>query len=266
MPVATAALATGVTASAVSTKAVSTTDKIIEGLNEDATALGTTERDWVHREEEIVKKDVQKVEHKLEEEMHELDAEAEHLEQEFEKKVAPVEQEVAKVESEVISVGKEVESEIGEVIEVGAKELEKAGAVGKVMGAEAEEGVIIVVGTMEEMVFSWTFFGVFLFSLWRISKHERRERAKRNLRDPEAGMGDGYPSDRLFTPEKEKRRGGSQLDSIFSGVDPSLSEGDREALELGRLLLQETAAAERHRAKAREASQNCFESYRTGSI
>jgi hypothetical protein len=154
--------------------------------------------------------------------------------------------------------------EMIEAVKEGGKELRVVEGSVEVIGAEAEEEVIIVVGTVEEMVFSWTFFGVFLFSLWRISRNERKwlhywNRGERKRGEHGGQLGQQrYPHDRLFTPViKRSRRRGASRDggSVFSGVDPSLSEEDQEALELGRLMMKEAAAAEKIREATRNAAQ-----------
>eukprot|EP01048_Picozoa_sp_COSAG05_P013572 COSAG05_NODE_1460_length_4825_cov_20.784173_2_plen_418_part_00 len=233
-----------------------TTTTITGAMHSDAVALAKAEKQWVVETEDVVRGDVHAVENKFKGTVKSIDFEASTVAKEVSDAVRPV-------ESEVLSVGTAVETEMLEVVKQGTKGLEGVGETVEVIGAEAEEEVIIAVGTMEEMVFSWTFFGVFLFSLWRISRTDRDER-RRGRRGVSArvekNQEGGYPRDRLFDPAKSRRRR-DHSDSIFSAVDPVLSEEDQEALELGRLLMEESEAAEKFRVAARNAAHRTFEAY-----
>lgn len=235
---------------------------VTETLHSDAVSLANAEHQWVVETEDAVRSDVHAVENKLEGAVKSIDREAATVAKEVSDAVAPV-------ESEVLSVGTTVETEVLEVVRESTKELEGVGETVEVIGAEAEEEVIIVAGTMEEMVFSWTFFGVFLFSLWRISRNERNERHHGRREAATRLETDGamrYPQDRLFTPTCKSRHKSNHSESIFSAVDPMLSEEDQEALELGRLLMEETAAAEKFRVAARNAAHLSFEAYHPRAI
>ena len=138
-----------------------------------------------------------------------------------------------------------------------------------------------MVGTMEEMLFSWTFFGVFLFSLYRVSRKERKwwrdawtdghGDAQGSGSSPYRGRGKGYdtddaesgplarrfPREKLLTPRDRDDRRGGVGGVVFDGGDgdaaDDLNEEDRAALELGRLMLQEREAANRMREAAEQA-------------
>ena len=241
---------------------------VAEPLNAEATVLAAEEQHLVRETEAAFaaeEKAVSAEEHLVAEKVELELAKAESI---VKKDLEPLEQEVSTVVKQVEVEAQVVEAEVSGVVKGGAAEIQ-------VVETAAEEEVIMVVGTMEEMLFSWTFFGVFLFSLYRVSRKERKwwrdnDNAQGSGSSPyRAGMGKGYgtddaesgplarrfPREKLLTPrEHDDRRGsGSVFDAGDEDAADDLNEEDRAALELGRLMLQERDASERMREAAAQA-------------
>ena len=243
-------------------------EKVGEPLSQEATAVAQEEKAWVQSTEKALASDTELIEQKAESVLEEAGAEAAKVEAEAAKVVAPLENEVETVLQEAEREAGAVESGVSGAVRTGAAELRQVGGAVKAVGSGVEEAVeaevIVVVGTVEEMVFSWTFFGVFLLALWRVSRKERqwwREQWRTEV-TPEPKP-PAYPREKLLLSPRGHGEGGGQQRSpaLFAGDVADVLEGaDREALELGRLLLQERAAASRMQQAARQSAQSAFDS------
>ncbi len=274
---------------------VQTGEKVATDLNEDAQALAKVEQRLVaqplNQEAAKLAAEEQQLAQRAESALvaegkavvadtQVVEAKVEGVLVEAEEVMAPLEQEVTTVVHKVEQEASFVEAEVSGAARSGAAEME-------VVESAAEEEVIVIVGTMEEMLFSWTFFGVFLFSLYRVSRKERKW-----WRDSKAhGHGGGaydeedsrtagspyalrYPREKLLTTPRRDHSGqaaggpgqglsGLPSSSLFlddevsggksRGVADDLDEEDRAALELGRLMLHEREAAQRMREQTAQA-------------
>ncbi len=274
---------------------VETGEKVATDLNEDAVALAKAEQRLVGQplNEEAAKlaaeeRDlVRSAESALAAEEKAVAAETELVGAKVAGAVVEAEEAMAPLEKEVTTVVHQVEREAG-LVEAKFSGAARSGAAEiEVVESAAEEEVIVIVGTMEEMLFSWTFFGVFLFSLYRVSRKERKW--WRNSKagghgggtyDDEGGRTAGspyalrYPREKLLTTPRRDHNGQSTFGSGAQGPSglPSsslfldddgggksrraadtLDEKDRAALELGRLMLHEREAAQRMREQTAQA-------------
>ena len=237
-------------------------ETVAEDLDADAHALASAEQKWVAQplnaeavklaaeEQELVKS----TETALVAEEKAVIADTALVESKVEGVLEEAQQAVAPLENEVTTVVKAVEQEAGVVeahLEVsGAAAAHGAAAEIEVVESAAEEEVIVIVGTMEEMLFSWTFFGVFLFSLYRVSRKERKWWRDSGGGSPSrSGGGGGYshrggddddeeeplgpyaprhPRAKLLTPRPSDRRAGAGA----GGASPG-SAGPGRSLGLG---------------------------------
>ena len=262
---------------------VETGEKVATDLNEDAQALAKVEQRLIGAplnaeaaklaaEEQALMDSAKST---LAAEESAVVADTELVEAKVEGVLEEAEQAMAPFEKEVTTVVREVEEEAGLVEAKVSGAAANGAAEMKVVESAAEEEVIVIVGTMEEMLFSWTFFGVFLFSLYRVSRKERkwwRESSGRahvgGDRDEEDGRRAGspyalrYPREKLLnagsegssvTPSSSLFLDGEHGDGKGRGAAYELDEEDRAALELGRLMLQEREAAQRMREQTAQA-------------
>lgn len=262
---------------------VETGEKVATDLNKDAQALAKVEQRLIGAplnaeaaklaaEEQAL---LESTKSALAAEERAVVADTELVEAKVEVVLEEAEQAMAPFEKEVKTVVQEVEEEAGLVEAKVTGAAANGAAEMKVVESAAEEEVIVIVGTMEEMLFSWTFFGVFLFSLYRVSRKERkwwRESRGRGHADGDRDEEDGrlagspyalrYPREKLLnaagrgssvTPSSSLFLDDEHGSGKGRGAAFELDEEDRAALELGRLMLQERQAADRMREQTAQA-------------
>eukprot|EP01050_Picozoa_sp_SAG11_P026986 SAG11_NODE_6666_length_1271_cov_1.078498_1_plen_279_part_00 len=127
---------------------------------------------------------------------------------------------------------------------------------------EIEQDLTRAVGSIKEMVLTWALLGGFLFVVWRNSRRERDGGAPWR-RKVDSGYGDieGGADNRLrgATPGHQSEIFSLHSDTIVKARP--LTDEDQQALEVGLLLLQETAAAKAMREATKRAARDAFRSF-----